>query len=346
MRLQPSTRRQFTRALGASLAAAAAGTGSGGFASQARAADLVPFKLGLSAPSVSILPVYFAEAADTFRAHGVNVEVVSAEGGTRGIQVLMSGEFQAMHVGLAPVVQANLQGADLRLVAASINTLPYTIYGARKGADTLVKGSRIGISTFGSETDVAVTIALKSLGLSRDDVEITQIGGLSQRYAAMLAGRIDAAPLVEPAITMANDKGLPVILDLAARHTPWIFDAVVVTRAYAHDHRDDLLRFLRGYIEGAMRGLGDANFGREVIAKRFKTTDQRAVEATYADYQRMMARDVAPSLEGARNVLVQLKALGMETGSAKAEDHLDLTLLDDLAREGFGKKMAERYGIR
>ena len=343
MRLQSLSRRTFTRSIGTGLAAAASCClGPAG----AGAADLIPFKLGLSAPSVSILPVYFAEAANTFRAYGLDVEVVSAEGGTRGIQVLLSGEFQAMHVGLAPVVQANLQGADLRLVAASINTLPYAIYAAKAGSPLLAKGSRIGISTFGSETDVAVTIALKALGMSRTDVEITQIGGLSQRYAAMLAGRIDAASLVEPAITMANDKGLPVILDLAAQHTPWIFNAVVVTREYARDHRDTLTRFLRGYIEGAMRGLGDSTFARDVIAKRFKTSDQRAVEATYADYQRMMSRDVAPSIDGARNVLVQLKTLGIPIGSEKIDDYLDPTFLDALAKEGFLTNMTARYGVK
>ena len=311
----------------------------------ARAADLIPFKLGLSAPSVSILPVYFAEAADTFRSYGLSVEVVSAEGGTRGIQVLLSGEFQAMHVGLAPVVQANLQGADLRLIAASINTLPYTIYGAKPSPQTLSKGSRIGISTFGSETDVAVTIALAKLGLPRSDVEITQIGGLAQRYAAQLAGRIDAAPLVEPAITMANEKGLPVILDLAGQHTPWIFDAVAVTRDYAKAHSDTLVRFLRGYIEGAMRGLGDGNFAREVIARRFKSTDQRAVDATYGDYQRMMSPDASPSVEGAQNVIKQLKELSIPVGSEKVDDYLDPSFLNLLAKEDFVRKMKVRYGV-
>ena len=50
------------------------------------------------------------------------------EGGSRGVQVLLSGEIQAMHVGLAPVVQANKQGADLRLVTSTANTIPITIF--------------------------------------------------------------------------------------------------------------------------------------------------------------------------------------------------------------------------
>ena len=85
------------------------------------------------------------------------------EGGSRGVQVLLSGEIQAMHVGLAPVVLANKQGADLRLVTSTANTIPITIFAApaiKTAAD--LKGKTIGISTFGSETDIAISIALQA----------------------------------------------------------------------------------------------------------------------------------------------------------------------------------------
>src|SRR5580692_12666909 len=166
-----------------------------------KAAELTPFKIGISAPVVTIFPVWMAEAGGFYEKEGLKVEVVNMEGGTRGLQVLLSGEIQAMHVGLAPVVLANRQGADLRLVTSTANTIPITIFTspAIKTAQDL-KGKTIGISTFGSETDVAVSIALQRLGLKRDDVTVSQIGGSSQRFGALIAGRIDAAPLLEPTI--------------------------------------------------------------------------------------------------------------------------------------------------
>src|ERR1700712_1297225 len=106
------------RAIGSLIPAALAGAVHLLAAGPVLAADPTPFKMGISSPSVSILPVYFSEAGGFDRKYGIKTEIVSAEGGTRGIQVLLSGEIQAMHVGLAPVIQANLQGGDLRLVAA------------------------------------------------------------------------------------------------------------------------------------------------------------------------------------------------------------------------------------
>ena len=61
---------------------------------------------------------------------------------------------------------------------------------------------------------------LAQLGMTRDDVTITQIGGTTQRLGAMIAGRVDAAPLLEPAVSAARERGFPVVMDLAAKKTP------------------------------------------------------------------------------------------------------------------------------
>ena len=94
----------------------------------AHAADPIPFKIGISAPVVTILPVWMAEAGGFYAKEGLKVEVINMEGGTRGLQVLLSGEIQGMHVGLAPALLANEQGADLRLVTSTCNTIPITMF--------------------------------------------------------------------------------------------------------------------------------------------------------------------------------------------------------------------------
>src|SRR5262249_17944322 len=67
-----------------------------------QAADLIPFKIGISAPVVTVFPVWMGEAGGFYAKEGLKVEGINMEGGTRGLQVLLSGEIQAMHVGLAP----------------------------------------------------------------------------------------------------------------------------------------------------------------------------------------------------------------------------------------------------
>jgi ABC-type nitrate/sulfonate/bicarbonate transport system substrate-binding protein len=327
--------RRFRRAaFGACVIACALG------ATSARAADLIPFNVGISAPVVSILPVYLAEAGGFYEKQGLKVSILNAEGGTRGLQVLLSGEIQAMHVGLAPVIAANEQGADLRLVAATTNTLPIALYAAKKTTPPLPMDSTIGISTFGSETDVATTLALKQLGMSRDDVTISQIGGSGLRFAALIAGRIDAAPLLEPTITAAKLRGFVPVVDLAAQKTPWIFDAVVVQHSYMQLHPELVRSFLKAYIEGAIRALADPAFGKETISKRLKTDDAKVIEASYAEFKRQMPLDAAPSPKSAQRVIAEFKI------STTPEDYIDMRFIEELKKEGFFAAVWKQYGLR
>ncbi len=306
-----------------------------------------PFKFGISAPVVTIFPVWMAEAGGFYGKEGLKVEVVSMEGGSRGVQVLLSGEIQGMHVGVAPVIQANRAGADIRAITSTANTIPITMFtkpDIRSPAD--LKGRNVGISAFGSETDIAVSLALKKLGLDRKDVTILQIGGSSQRFAALSAGRIDAVPLLEPAITMAREKGFNPILDLAAEKTPWIFDSVVVTRSYMQQHGETLTRFVRAYLAGAYLALSDEKKAKEEIAKRFKTQDAKVIDATYDDFKRLMPRDGAPSVEGARNVIEQLHALGIDVGSRNVDDHLDFSIIEKLKRDGYFAQLEKEFPVK
>ena len=315
-------------------------------ATPARAADPIPFKIGISAPVVTIFPVWMGEAGGFYEKEGLKVDVINMEGGTRGLQVLLSGEIQGMHVGLAPAVLANKQGADLRLVTSTCNTIPITMFTKAGVGMGDLKGKTFGISTFGSETDVAISILLRELGLTRSDVTVSQIGGSSQRFAALIAGRIDVAPLIEPAITLAKERGFHPLIDLAAAKTPWIFDSVVVTNGYLKGNRATLTRFVKAYVAGAYLALADESKAKEVIAQKFKTNDAKVIAATYADFKRLMPRDAAPSLAGAKNVLAQLEAIGTDVGSKNANDYLDLGIIDTLKQEGYFAQIEKTYPVK
>jgi NitT/TauT family transport system substrate-binding protein len=309
------------------------------------AAAQTTFKIGISAPVVTILPVWMGEAGGFYGKEGLKVEVINMEGGTRGLQVLLSGEIQAMHVGLGPAVLANKQGADLRLVTSTCNTIPFTMFTKPGVTMKDLKGKNFGISTFGSETDIAISILLKQQGLTRQDVTITQIGGSGQRFAALVAGRIDVAPLIEPTITQAKERGLNPLLDLAAANTPWIFDSVVTSAAYIKQNRDTLTKFVRGYIAGAYLALSDEKKAKEVIAQRMRVKDAKVLDASYADFRRLMPRDAAPTIAGAQNVLEQLVAIGTEIGSKNPNDYLDLSIIEGLRKSGYFDQLAKTYPV-
>ncbi|HTM07566.1 MAG TPA: ABC transporter substrate-binding protein [Verrucomicrobiae bacterium] len=310
------------------------------------AAEPTEVEVGISAQVVTMFPLWMAEVGGLYQKEGLKVQVVTMEGGTRGIQVLLSGKILAMHVGLAPVVQANKQGADLRMIASSANTIPFTIFSApdvKTAAD--LKGGTVGVSTFGSESDIAVTLALKRLGLSRKDVTIVQMGGTSQRLAALLSGQAKAVPLLEPATTTAREQGLNALVDLAAANVPWVFDGLVVRRGQLDSQRALLTRLLRAYIGGAYLALADEKRAKELIAAQFKTSDAKVINATYNDFKRLMPLDAEPSRAGAENVIAELQAIGVAVGSRNPEDHLDSGIIQTLKKEGFFTALKRQYGM-
>jgi ABC-type nitrate/sulfonate/bicarbonate transport system substrate-binding protein len=231
-------------------------------------------------------------------------------------------------------------------LASSCNTIPFTVFSpeaVKTGAD--LKGGVVGISSFASESDVAITLALQQLGVSRGDVTIIRLGGTSLRLAALMAGQVKAVPLAEPSTTVARDHGFNPIVDLAAEKTPWIFDAVVVNRRFLAGHADLYKRFLKAYIEGAYLALADRKRAEEVIAKEFSTDDPKVIDATYKDFARLMPRDAAPSRDGAANVITQLQAVGTEIGSKNVDDYLDTTIVDGLKKDGFFDSLQRKYQL-
>src|SRR5215813_14903371 len=134
--------------------------------SPAGAQQLTPFKVGVSDAVNTALPLWMAEAGGFYAANGLKVEVITMGGGSRGAQELQAGRLDLMRVGLSSVVQANRAGGDLRLVASMSNVIRFTFFsaaGVLTAAD--LKGGIVGVSTFGSESDSTVTLALERLKL-------------------------------------------------------------------------------------------------------------------------------------------------------------------------------------
>lgn len=333
------TRRSLLRSTGL-ISSAAVLASLPGARAMAAAEKLIDFNVGVSALVSETLPIWMIGPGGFDKKYGLNVQVVNMNGGSRGIQVLLSGHIQAMDVGLGAVVQADAKGAGLRMIACSSNVDPMTIFSLPKiktAAD--LRGGAVAISSFGSESDIAANLALTSLGLTKKDVQVIQLGGDAQRLAALTAGQVQAVVLMEPASTKAREAGFNELVDFQATQLPYTFSGVVATTDYTNSHRDVLLKFLKAYIEGAYLALSNQKLAEQVIRTAFKIDDPQAVEATYKLFGKLMPRDAAPSRASAQGVIQQLQNIGSKFGSTNPDDYLDVSLLDSLQKEGFFKTL-------
>src|SRR5450755_3163751 len=202
-----------------------------GWGHAAAAAELTRFKVGISEPVNTVLALWMAEAGGFFAAQGLAVEIVNMSGGSRGATELQSGRIDAMHVGLSSVVKLDREGGDLRTIASLSNVIRFTFFtapGVKTAAD--LKGGVVGVSTFGSESDSTVTLALARLGLARSDVTLKEFGGGPRRLAAVKAGEIKATTLNEPFTSLAREQGVNVMVDLVPEQIAWLFSGITVKR--------------------------------------------------------------------------------------------------------------------
>src|SRR5437762_1658279 len=286
----------------------------------AAAAAATPFKIGIAAPTVNMLPLWMGQDAGLFKARGLTVEIVNTDGGSRGLAEVGAGRLQAMTVGLSAVIDANGKNGDYRLIASGANTMSFRFFGAKGVANAAaLKGKKIGVSAFGSESDSAASMALKQLGLMRRDVSVVEAGGTLKRLDALKSAAIAATALNEPADTQAQREGLPLLVDLKA-DLPWIFTAVVMDRRYLAAHRDAVKDFLRAYVEAIYVALSNSARAKTVLAKEFKDFSPAIIQATYEDFKARVPRDAAPSRIGAETMLKEFPALGTPVKSANAVD--------------------------
>jgi ABC-type nitrate/sulfonate/bicarbonate transport system substrate-binding protein len=215
----------------------------------------------------------------------------------------------------------------------------FSAAGVKTAAD--LKGGTIGVSTFGSESDSTVTLALQRLGLSRGDVTLKEYGGGPRRLAAVKSGEIKATALNEPFTSLAREQGLNVMVDLVPEQVPWLFSGITVRRDEVAGNRDALTRFLKATIEGNYLALSDEKRTKAILAKELKINDPRIIDISYNDFRQQSPPDLEPSRRGAENILAQLPG-----GSSRIEDYVDTGILDELKQAGFFAQMQQKYGKR
>jgi len=308
--------------------------------SQIAAAQLTPFKIGISEAVNTVLPIWMAEAAGFYTAQGLKVEIINMQGGSRGAQELQAGHIDAMHVGLSSVLRLNRAGGDLRTVASVSNEVRFTFFvNPKVKSASDLRSAVIGVSTFGSESDATVTLALQQLGLRREDVILKEYGGGIRRLEAITTGEIKGTAVNEPATSIAHKQGLKVMVDLAAKHIPWLFSGIVVKQSYLAAHRNLVVQFIKATMEGNCLALSNQKLAKEVLSRETKVADPKILDVTYKDFKLQTPANLEPARRAAENVIAHDPA----GGSAKLEDYVDTGIIEELKREGFVAALQRKY---
>ena len=295
-----------------------------------------------SGTSSTQLAVWAAKDLNLFSKYRLDVDFVFIPGGARGMQALMGGSTHSSDTdGVAPV-HAIARGGDAVIVAGLNNRTLFKFVSQKEITDaSQLRKKRIGVANFGGSNEFAVIMALKEWNIQREAVTLVAAGGSAVRLAAMEKGGLDATVLPYDQALMATRLGMRVLADIPDLVPNFPDKVITMRRSFVQKERETAKRFLQAVSEAIYQVSISAEKGTSVLRKRLAVKDPKIIEENYNVYGRIFAFPPRVGRKGLEGVLEQVQ---LQTGAPKTdfelERFLDESIIDELEREGFFKKIS------
>ncbi|HEV8342680.1 MAG TPA: ABC transporter substrate-binding protein [Candidatus Binatia bacterium] len=317
--------------LSAIAAPAAAGEGS-------PAQPLEKVRIAYSSISGNQVPAWVALEQGFFRKNGLDVELVFIEGGTRAANALLSGDVTFSQMAGPSVLQSNLQGLDVVIIAGFLNTMDYQLMVHKSiTRPEQLKGKTLAVSRFGSSSDFATRYALDKYGLVPDkDVIILEIGSQPARFAALEAGKIEGAMVAVPLTLKAKALGFHALADLKMLGLEYQHTALATTRSMIKSKPALVRNALRAFVEAIHYYKTHRKESLAILRKYLKDNDPQDLEETYeAIGLTLIPEKPYPTLRGIQIMLRELSAKDPKARTARPEQFVEMSFLKELDSSGF-----------
>jgi ABC-type nitrate/sulfonate/bicarbonate transport system substrate-binding protein len=251
-------------------------------AAPALAQSVTNLNVGTAVDSPTQLPLYVG-LTHTFKDQGLSVSALGFRGDTEVAQALAGNSID--------IALASSSGL-LNLVTANQGVIGF--YGGFNQADFSwlaqpaikswrdMKGKTLGVSTFGSLTDLITRYVLQRNHLVPDkDVQIIQAGGSPSAFQALRSGRLDAAILTSPFKWEAQDTGFTLLGTQAADVSPnWPKHFYMAKSALIAEKPQIITALLRGHVEAIRLARANKALAVQTLVDRLKF-DPKYAERAY-----------------------------------------------------------------
>ena len=268
------------------------------------AAQLTPVKIGHNAFTDETV-FYLGRDVGIFKKHGIHLELIYIPGGSLSVQALIGNSLDMLLAGGTPLVYAVLKGADLKYIAGLNNRMPYVLV-AREGINTpeQLRGKKVGISRFGSNTDFVVKLAATQMGLNpKRDMQIMQVGGQDARVVALKTGVVDATVLTPELALVGRKLGYHTLYDLVEKGIEYLQIGVAARTDYLKSQNDTARRLTRAYLESIRYYVSHREEAIKKSMQLLKIDDRQAAEVGYDYRLKTLPTDGKLSIKGMQLVI-------------------------------------------
>jgi NitT/TauT family transport system substrate-binding protein len=221
--------------------------------------------LGYEARTAVDWVAYIAERRGFYAANGVKPDVIVADSAAGITQQLTAGNVDLAQISTTQLIEAVEGGAPLTGVLVLDATTPYQLLG-KKGIPSVagLKGKTIVVGGPNDITRVFMDGVMEKNGLRPDDFTYTFIGSTGNRYAALIAGAVDAAILNPPFAFRAAAEGYPLLADVHDYFPKFALSIYAARVEWARAHAELVTAFATSYLQALNWLYTPANKGAAV----------------------------------------------------------------------------------
>jgi ABC-type nitrate/sulfonate/bicarbonate transport system substrate-binding protein len=177
---------------------------------------------------------YFAEL---MKKNGINVNFQLIPSAATALRTVIAGQADLFIGSLPTAILAVVNGgANIKIIAANDQASDYVLI-AQKGVTLQnIQGKTLAIDTPGSAGHLISKIALQKAGIDPDAPRYVTIGGSSARLTAILAGRVDVAPVHYPlALRALENPNIVQLLDAGKTIGPYVQSGLIANDNFLKD---------------------------------------------------------------------------------------------------------------
>jgi NitT/TauT family transport system substrate-binding protein len=166
------------------------------------------------------LPTMLAKQLGEFEKAGLTVEVVDFKGGSESLKAVIGGSADVVSGYFDHCVNLAAKGQHLQAFVVYDRFPGFALVVSPKHASEIksikdLANKKVGVSAPGSSTDFFLKYILSKNGVDANSVGVIGVGLGATAVAAMEQGTIDAAIMLDPAVTIlqGQDKNLTILSD-------------------------------------------------------------------------------------------------------------------------------------
>src|ERR1044071_6933952 len=186
-------------------------------------------------------------------------------------------------------------------------------------------------------------ILMKHLNCEPKDLTLLPTGPDAERLAALSAGKIDATLFTSSSAAPARKAGFVDLLQIADLGVEVQGNGLATSRTYVQTNRDTVKNAVKGFVEAIYFIYANKKEAQRVFAKYMRTSDPTVLEESYDGYVKTIPKKPYPTLKGIQFMLDMLAEKMPQAKTAKPEQFVDLSFLQELEKEGFFREMEKRY---